>query len=204
MNYFFSTLLVISIVSNTIGQDIFDPDNYNFECYSEVLMPTHNTIYVYTGDDHEVETREQTIKIITGESKWVKKKADRNCLSSNPDDCLVWCLVDQTENKTFTTVIDTSTTKQWNSYRYKSRANKSKMSATVLCKQQISKDLLSALAKRLYNLGYDTDPNKEYKKLKGCLKKEFNTFQEDYELPIGKWTKETMLFLFKSKKANKE
>ncbi len=26
---------------------------------------------------------------------WVKKKADRNCLSADPNDCLVWCLVDQ-------------------------------------------------------------------------------------------------------------
>jgi len=27
-------------------------------------------------------------------SKWVKKKANRNCLSADPNDCLVWCLVE--------------------------------------------------------------------------------------------------------------
>ncbi len=27
-------------------------------------------------------------------TKWVKKKAERNCLSSDPNDCLVWCLVE--------------------------------------------------------------------------------------------------------------
>ena len=27
-------------------------------------------------------------------TEWVKKKADRNCLSADPDDCLVWCLVE--------------------------------------------------------------------------------------------------------------
>lgn len=26
--------------------------------------------------------------------KWVRKKADANCLQANPDDCLVWCLVE--------------------------------------------------------------------------------------------------------------
>ncbi|MDA9774233.1 hypothetical protein N9B82_04675 [Saprospiraceae bacterium] len=26
-------------------------------------------------------------------TKWVKKKADKNCRSANPEDCLVWCLV---------------------------------------------------------------------------------------------------------------
>ncbi len=25
-------------------------------------------------------------------SEWIKKRADRNCLSAEPDDCLVWCL----------------------------------------------------------------------------------------------------------------
>lgn len=27
-------------------------------------------------------------------TKWVKRKADKNCLSADPNDCLVWCLVE--------------------------------------------------------------------------------------------------------------
>lgn len=27
-------------------------------------------------------------------TKWVKRKADKNCLSANPEDCLVWCLIE--------------------------------------------------------------------------------------------------------------
>ena len=38
------------------------------------------------------------IKVLKGQggnsTKWVKRKADENCLSQNPDDCLVWCLVE--------------------------------------------------------------------------------------------------------------
>ena len=26
-------------------------------------------------------------------TKWERRKADRNCLSQDPNDCLVWCLV---------------------------------------------------------------------------------------------------------------
>ncbi len=26
--------------------------------------------------------------------KWVKKRADKNCLSNDPDDCMIWCLVE--------------------------------------------------------------------------------------------------------------
>lgn len=36
-------------------------------------------------------------------TKWVKRKADKNCLSENPEDCLVWCLVEvPAEKKRFT------------------------------------------------------------------------------------------------------
>jgi hypothetical protein len=38
--------------------------------------------------------------IVSGGTKWVKKAADRNCLSADPNDCLVWCLVEQPEVKT--------------------------------------------------------------------------------------------------------
>lgn len=38
--------------------------------------------------------------IVEGGQKWVKKMADKNCLSADPNDCLVWCLVEQPEIKT--------------------------------------------------------------------------------------------------------
>ncbi len=38
--------------------------------------------------------------IVEGGQKWVKKSADKNCLSADPKDCLVWCLVEQPEIKT--------------------------------------------------------------------------------------------------------
>lgn len=36
----------------------------------------------------------QTIEVSPATTKWVKRKADKNCLSANPEDCLVWCLVE--------------------------------------------------------------------------------------------------------------
>ncbi len=35
-------------------------------------------------------------------TEWVKKKADRNCLSDDPNDCLVWCLVEKKQGIVFT------------------------------------------------------------------------------------------------------
>lgn len=39
-------------------------------------------------------TETETIEVTPASTKWVKKKADRNCLSADPNDCLVWCLVE--------------------------------------------------------------------------------------------------------------
>ena len=37
----------------------------------------------------------QHLQIIQpGGTKWIKKRANRNCLSSDPNDCMVWCLVE--------------------------------------------------------------------------------------------------------------
>ena len=42
----------------------------------------------------EYETTTERVEVSPASTKWVKRKADRNCLSANPDDCLVWCLVE--------------------------------------------------------------------------------------------------------------
>lgn len=34
------------------------------------------------------------IEISPPSTKWVKRKADRNCISEDPNDCLVWCLIE--------------------------------------------------------------------------------------------------------------
>lgn len=35
------------------------------------------------------------VKGVAAGTKWVKQKADRNCLSADPNDCLVWCLIEE-------------------------------------------------------------------------------------------------------------
>lgn len=45
----------------------------------------------------QYETQTETIVVSPASTKWVKRKADRNCLSADPNDCLVWCLVEVPE-----------------------------------------------------------------------------------------------------------
>lgn len=40
------------------------------------------------------ETQTEQIEVTPASTKWVKRKADKNCLSADPNDCLVWCLVE--------------------------------------------------------------------------------------------------------------
>ena len=42
----------------------------------------------------QYETVTERIQTAAASTRWEKRKADRNCLSANPDDCLVWCLVE--------------------------------------------------------------------------------------------------------------
>jgi len=43
---------------------------------------------------YETGTETEQIEVSPASTKWVKKKADRNCLSADPNDCLVWCFVE--------------------------------------------------------------------------------------------------------------
>lgn len=40
------------------------------------------------------ETQTERIEVSPSATKWVKRQADRNCLSADPNDCLIWCLVE--------------------------------------------------------------------------------------------------------------
>ncbi len=42
----------------------------------------------------QFETVKESILTSPATTKWEKRKTDANCLSANPDDCLVWCLVE--------------------------------------------------------------------------------------------------------------
>jgi hypothetical protein len=47
----------------------------------------------------------EIIPINTAYIRWIKRQADKNCCSGNPEDCLVWCLVEVLVNTTETIQI---------------------------------------------------------------------------------------------------
>ncbi len=176
-------------------------------CYSRCMIPdqyeSHSTpIIEYTGDkynDPNVEPKRIIVK--EASSKWVKKKTDKNCLSNNPDDCLVWCLV---ENKgefyDYYTVVDTTLNKEFINKEIEYEVLISRGGYTewkqVVCDVQISKklyrDVYSALIERGYSIGGNINHIEGFMpETKAALIK----FQKDNNLPMGQLDLETLALL---------
>ena len=64
-----------------------------YETVSEQIIakPAYNNLSVIPA---QFETVSEQVLVTPAQTKWVKGKGDQNCLSANPDDCIVWCLVE--------------------------------------------------------------------------------------------------------------
>lgn len=71
--------------------DVIIPAQY--ETVTEQVLVSEATVRIERKPARYKSQSEQ-IEIAPAATKWVKKRADQNCLSADPDDCLVWCLVE--------------------------------------------------------------------------------------------------------------
>ena len=54
----------------------------------------------------QYETITEQIEVSPPRTKWIRRKGDSNCLSQDPNDCLVWCLVEvPAKYKTYTKTV---------------------------------------------------------------------------------------------------
>ncbi len=86
-------------------------------------------------------------------SKWVKKAADRNCLSANPEDCLVWCLVEIPEENTSDETYLLSSVEQINGLWIDPALLIKLDKIKVVCKEAISLELKIATINALLKEG---------------------------------------------------
>ena len=139
----------------------------------------------------EVEYRPET-------TEWVKRKADKNCLSSDPNDCMVWCL--QTTPAVYGIPIVSMDTTTAEPMKYIVIPDKVSMIeggghtvwTEVLCEKDITKRLLqsvhTALEERGYNSGVFPKGRLASKDLKAALKQ----FQKANFLKMGQLSIETL------------
>ncbi len=172
------------------------------KCYAKCLIPdqvkaTTENYPIYTGTDTLLNSNieKQVILLEEKSTKWVKKKADRNCMSSNPDDCLVWCLVESPAVYAEAyVVIDTSSFKEFELKPMTSNSIVSLGGFTewkeVICDNNISERLISDVQLKLAQEGHYTAPvTSQYDQ---ATKEALKAYQQTHGLPIGSLNLETL------------
>lgn len=164
-------------------------------CFAKCLIPdqfnesTHE-FAIYTGGDEKLDIELDTIQFEKSPetTEWKKTKADKNCLSANPEDCLVWCLVTiPAELKTLVVVKDTSLT---NKFLLVNETRKEFVKQggftewrEVICDNKLSKSIKIKIQEELTMRGYDPGSTSGFldKQTRTALEK----FQKDNGYPVG-------------------
>ena len=155
---------------------------------SDQFSIQYDTIGVYDIDEEIPHDKLIYSYEVPKTTKWVKKKADKNCLSRNPEDCLVWCLQEEggyVEERMAKTVVDTSGT---TSRQYVVKEDKVVTEeggftewVEVLCQKDITEELIFNIRTSLIARGYELESDINGQDYKVALK----NFQSDNQLPLG-------------------
>lgn len=189
------------------SQALPDMPNEPGKCYAKCLTPDiiskeSASFPVYFGNDEEIiqnYVSNTIIELAPKSTEWVKKKADRNCRSSDPNDCLVWCLVEKpAQSITIENVLrDTTITNEYEIETFDldfiaSNGGKTVWMA-IICNP--SKDLINALQNELTESGYDLSTEIVQGIFGSKSKSALRDFQKGNGLHIGGLTEETISFL---------
>ena len=174
-------------------------------CYAKLLVPefleTVKVPFETDGNEKANYASNEGVMVETDPTshKWVKRKADGDCRSENPDDCLVWCLVEipaNMERRNFMyeflpekSLLPIEFIKQKVStglYRYEWRP--------IICWNNILWKERKTIVKELKKEGYLKERRNQFftQKVMDAL----HQFQEDKELPIGFLNYETLDFFW--------
>ncbi|MEM9545014.1 MAG: peptidoglycan-binding domain-containing protein [Bacteroidota bacterium] len=154
--------------------------------------------FVYTGDGNEnVEIIEKKIVVKSAQTKWIKKPANlkTKCASPDPNDCMVWCLVEEEAVvRTIQVLVDTTQTKNDVIERIKKQTGEEKRGTMewkeVVCEKYIDVSLIQSVQNRLLEKGfYGGDKNGKMDK---SFKDALSLFQIENTLPVGQFDFETL------------
>lgn len=177
-------------------------DSKSGACYGKCLIPDQIELRtkeypIFTGDELEenVEVAIKEIEIEPKSTRWVKKRADKNCLSRNPEDCLVWCLEEVAPViKEIKILVDTTSSSNYELQSIEYQHVVSKGGHTewreVLCSEDLSQIVISQIKNLLKAEGYFVGgpPDQIDKETKESLVQ----FQRDNNLPICSLDIETL------------
>lgn len=192
-----------NVYGNTINKKPNEPGKCYAKCLTpEIVIEEMLSFHVYTGNDAYIDSlyvKTERIEIAPKSQKWIKKKADRNCHSSDPNDCLVWCLIEvpaqiiTIENMLIDSTVTMDYVKESHKINYVSQTRNQEVWMTVLCDptdQQLKK-IQEALIRSGYNLNIELLQRNFGK----ASRKALTQYQKDNQLHIGGITEETLTAL---------
>ncbi len=166
-------------------------------CNAKCIIPSPfdmktDTVLVLAADEPVPEEYMSYEAALYMEKKWVKKKST-NCTSSNPDDCLIWCLTSEPTKvaQVYSKIITNSDGDSDQKIVVQEHLDHEAKEVTtewreVLCQTQIGKyqaDITMALT----GLGYEIVPDNQ-----NSFKKALLTYQLSNRLPLGNLDTETV------------
>lgn len=198
--YFYFFLLAFS--ANVLFAQMAPPAIKNKNCekllfHPEVQSLDEYKLPIYTGEPNdEIELKELTYYSEKPKTDWVKKKATRNCLSPNPEDCLVWCLVEVPGKKEKVWVVvkpEQTDEIDWQVFTKDQLVHMDDFfqRKEVYC-QLPNKRMSRNICKALQAEGYMTDSKCKMRKLTDELAKGLLDFQTDNSLFTGGLSLETL------------
>jgi len=202
-----ATLIILFSSTLLFSQGSVLPENREpGKCYAKAYVPVSadskfgvkiEKYPVYIGERPK-NVKIKTKKIITtpAEKEWVKKKTDRNCLSADPNDCLVWCLVNTTEEESVTLEVLKKPHKlsdqEWEYQEVEVKFKKSGDTDwyEVACANDLTPNFVTKVQQMLSLKGFDADaePGILDAKTKAALTK----YQKANALPVGQFDLQTL------------
>lgn len=162
-------------------------------CYGKAIMPDiiktqSDSFPVYLGK-YEKQNFIQIVEVETEPSRigW-EEKVNENCLSKNPEDCLMMCTVlIPAKTQKYPIVIDTSSTSDylWKVFTSQTLVKEGgeEEYLAVICPNKIDKTFVSQLSNQLRDKGFYRGENHEIISVE--LKKALESYQINEGFPMG-------------------
>jgi len=219
MKYFFLVLIVSNLVAcNTTGPTFYPAKSNRAHftpqgskkldskmpskagaCYAKCLIPdkyeTHSdTLGIFSEAEEIPQSLMVHQEVAPTSTRWVKKKAYNNCLSADPEDCLVWCLQEtQAQYAVPVISIDSTTTALQQVVTLEKRELIEAGGYTewkeIICQNKVNAKLVNTLRNGLLVKGYEPGLGElDDKQFRDALTK----FQKDNHLPLGQLDLESL------------
>jgi hypothetical protein len=172
------------------------------KCYAKCLVrseaDTTEVAYpVYIGDQSKKAKIHKIKHVISpAKKKWVKKRSP-GCRSTDPDDCLIWCLEELSPEHAIELLVVKKPEKmdpsqyEYQSFQQVQLAGEFTDWREVICQTKITKSLLRQLRQALYDHGYEVSLKKK-PAFDSKLRSHLTDYQKSNGLPIGQLDLETL------------